>query len=211
MVQNTKNDILEAAIFLFNTKGFNGTSIRDIAGKARVNVSNISYYFQSKEGLLEHCLTTYFEQYLQLIEEGYYEGMKEGALSQLQHITEKILYFHCQHIHLTRLVLREISIDSQMVREVMATYILKERYFLKLVFEEGIRSKEFQSFSINYMLIQYKSLITMPFLNSYYLTEVLQVLPNEKYFVKRYLKDINGWFQGVICRRPSPNLSAANN
>lgn len=66
MVQNTKNDILEAAILLFNTKGFTGTSIRDIAGKARVNVSNISYYFQSKEGLLEHCLTTYFEQYLQL-------------------------------------------------------------------------------------------------------------------------------------------------
>ncbi|GIN60119.1 TetR family transcriptional regulator [Robertmurraya siralis] len=211
MVQNTKNDILEAAILLFNTKGFTGTSIRDIAGKARVNVSNISYYFQSKEGLLEHCLTTYFEQYLQLIEEGYYEGMKEGALSQLQHITEKILHFHCQHIHLTRLVLREISIDSQMVREVMATYILKERYYLKLVFEEGIRSKEFQSFSVNYMLIQYKSLITMPFLNSYYLTEVLQVLPNERYFVKRYLKDLNGWFQGVICRRPSPNLSAANN
>lgn len=137
--------------------------------------------------------------------------MKEGALSQHQHITEKILHFHCQHIHLTRLVLREISIDSQMVREVMATYILKERYYLKLVFEEGIRSKEFQSFSVNYMLIQYKSLITMPFLNSYYLTEVLQVLPNERYFVKRYLKDLNGWFQGVICRRPSPNLSAANN
>ncbi|MGG0719803.1 forespore capture DNA-binding protein RefZ [Robertmurraya massiliosenegalensis] len=211
MVQNTKDDILEAAIHLFNTKGFNGTSIRDIAGKAKVNVSNISYYFQSKEGLLEHCFTTYFEKYLQLIEEGYHDGMKEGALGQLRQITEKILHFHSEYIQLTRLVLREISIDSQMVREVMSTYILKERYYLKSVFEDGIRAKEFHSFSVNYMLIQYKSLITMPFLNSYYLTEVLQVIPNENYFVKRYLKDINGWFEGVICRKPSHSLSVANN
>jgi AcrR family transcriptional regulator len=45
--------ILAVAEQLFAQKGFNGTSVRDIAEDAGVNVSMISYYFGSKEGLME--------------------------------------------------------------------------------------------------------------------------------------------------------------
>jgi len=38
---------------LFAERGFDGTSIRDISNKAKVNVSMISYYFGSKEKLFE--------------------------------------------------------------------------------------------------------------------------------------------------------------
>ncbi|RTL57118.1 MAG: TetR/AcrR family transcriptional regulator [Sphingobacteriales bacterium] len=45
--------IMEAAEELFAEKGFNGTSVRDIAEKAQVNLAMISYYFGSKDKLLE--------------------------------------------------------------------------------------------------------------------------------------------------------------
>lgn len=38
---------------LFAEKGFNGTSVREIADKAGINIAMISYYFGSKEKLLE--------------------------------------------------------------------------------------------------------------------------------------------------------------
>lgn len=38
---------------LFAEKGFNGTSVRDIAEKAGINLAMVSYYFGSKEKLLE--------------------------------------------------------------------------------------------------------------------------------------------------------------
>lgn len=44
--------ILSAAEELFAVKGYEGTSVRDIAHKADVNVAMISYYFGSKEKLL---------------------------------------------------------------------------------------------------------------------------------------------------------------
>ncbi len=44
---------METAETLFAEKGFNGTSVRDIAEKAHVNLAMISYYFGSKEKLLE--------------------------------------------------------------------------------------------------------------------------------------------------------------
>ncbi len=45
--------IIEVAERLFSQKGFAGTSVRDIAQEADVNVSMISYYFGSKEKLIE--------------------------------------------------------------------------------------------------------------------------------------------------------------
>ncbi|MBS1743651.1 MAG: TetR/AcrR family transcriptional regulator [Bacteroidetes bacterium] len=45
--------ILEKAELLFAEKGFDGTSVRDIADYAGVNLAMINYYFGSKEKLLE--------------------------------------------------------------------------------------------------------------------------------------------------------------
>ncbi|WP_346239272.1 TetR/AcrR family transcriptional regulator [Niabella insulamsoli] len=50
----TKKDyILEKAECLFAEKGFDATSVRDIAGAAGINIAMISYYFGSKEKLME--------------------------------------------------------------------------------------------------------------------------------------------------------------
>lgn len=45
--------IIDAAEKLFALKGFEGASVRDIAHEADVNVAMISYYFGSKEKLME--------------------------------------------------------------------------------------------------------------------------------------------------------------
>lgn len=48
--------ILRVAEKLFAEKGFDGTSIRDIAKEAKINVAMVSYYFGSKEQLLESII-----------------------------------------------------------------------------------------------------------------------------------------------------------
>lgn len=45
--------IMEKALEVFAEKGFDSASVRDIAHRAEVNVAMISYYFGSKEKLLE--------------------------------------------------------------------------------------------------------------------------------------------------------------
>ncbi|MEZ0129126.1 TetR/AcrR family transcriptional regulator [Flavobacterium sp. LBUM151] len=52
-LNDKKIQILEVAEKLFSEKGFEGTSIRDISKHAKINVAMISYYFGSKERLLE--------------------------------------------------------------------------------------------------------------------------------------------------------------
>lgn len=48
--------ILEVAEMLFAEKGFDGTSIRNIAKEAKINIAMVSYYFGSKERLLESLI-----------------------------------------------------------------------------------------------------------------------------------------------------------
>jgi len=198
MRKNSKESILEAAVFLFNTKGFSGTSIRDIAAKAGVNPANIAYYFQNKNGLLEYCFTYYFENYLKEIENGY-ALLDEGSEASLQQIVVNLLKYQSKNLHLTRFILREMTLDSQMVREVMSTYHVKERYYFKKVLERGMRTKEFRNHSVSYIILQLKSLLNTPFLNIHYVNEVLHILPHETYFVEKYSREIFQWIDSVLC------------
>ena len=49
--------ILLVAESLFAEKGFDGTSIRNIAKMAKINIAMVSYYFGSKERLLESLIS----------------------------------------------------------------------------------------------------------------------------------------------------------
>jgi len=72
--------ILETAERLFAAKGFDGTSVRDIADEAGVNVAMISYYFRSKEKLME----TLFEQRMGHIKMRVESLLKDDTLSPFQ-------------------------------------------------------------------------------------------------------------------------------
>jgi len=54
---NTRQLLLHSARARFARDGYSGTTVRDIATDAGVNVALINRYFTSKEGLFEECLT----------------------------------------------------------------------------------------------------------------------------------------------------------
>ena len=62
----TRNSIMKAAVALFAERGYDGTSIRAIVSKARVNQAAINYHFKGKEGLYAEVLKVAFEGYLRL-------------------------------------------------------------------------------------------------------------------------------------------------
>ncbi|WP_071460397.1 forespore capture DNA-binding protein RefZ [Bacillus massilinigeriensis] len=208
MKKNAREKIVDSAVYLFNTKGYSGTSIRDIAAKARVNAANIAYYFNNKNGLLEYCLTVYFENYLKELEKGY-SSLEEGAYVCLEAIVDSLTAYQCKNLQLTRFVLREMTIDSQMAREIMATYMAKERYYLKKVLEAGMNAGEFASQSVPYTILQLKSLLGMPFLNADYVKEVLHILPHESYFAEKYSRQVSSWLKAFLSPDRKHNIREA--
>jgi AcrR family transcriptional regulator len=64
--EHTRNNIMKAAVALFAERGYDGTSVRAIVSKARVNQAAINYHFKGKEGLYFEVLKVAFEGYLRL-------------------------------------------------------------------------------------------------------------------------------------------------
>ncbi|MGE6259363.1 forespore capture DNA-binding protein RefZ [Heyndrickxia sporothermodurans] len=195
---STKDSIVEAAISLFNIKGYDGTSVRDIAKKAKVNPANISYHFDSKQGLLEKCFIHFFEAYLSYLDEEVNALATDRPDYCLKRALYKILYFQSANHLLSRFVWREVSIDSQVVREITSSYLMKERYLFKRLLEGTCLEKNMSSMDLSFYIIQLRSLITMPFLNSQYLREVWHVFPQERFFVDKYYQRIEEWIDETI-------------
>ncbi|HTN07041.1 MAG TPA: TetR family transcriptional regulator [Agriterribacter sp.] len=136
--------ILDAAEQLFAEKGFEGTSVRDIAGQAGVNLAMISYYFGSKEKLLV-ALIAHRSSYTHGILE---EINKDDQLSPWDKVERLIdLYvdkivnnykFHCiMTLHLP-------TIQSDDIREMITDIKLKNFEQIKKIITEGQKLKVFR-------------------------------------------------------------------
>ena len=89
-LNDKKIQILNVAERLFSEKGFEGTSIRDISKEAKINIAMISYYFGSKERLLE-SLIIYKTSDLKL----QLENLLQENLERIEKVTKLIeIYFN---------------------------------------------------------------------------------------------------------------------
>jgi AcrR family transcriptional regulator len=79
-----KNRILESAIKLFAEKGFDATSVDEIAKNAEINKAMIYYYFSSKEELLSSIIRKSINEFTSIIEEINLSNFKD---------LEEIIYF----------------------------------------------------------------------------------------------------------------------
>lgn len=186
----TKDSIIEAAVYLFYMKGYSATSIRDIARRAESNSANISYHFQHKQGLLEHCFTDFFEGYLTGLEQIAEQLPQIGARECLLQYASFCLHYYRENFLLTRLVLREISVDTSLNREVYMTYLSKEKYLLKMILEEGRKRGELRPISIPMFVTKLKAMLNEPFIHSQYFMEVWHIFPNEPHFTNAYFTEI---------------------
>jgi AcrR family transcriptional regulator len=111
--------IIEIAETLFAEKGFNGTSVRDIAEKAHVNLAMISYYFGSKDKLLE-ALFNYRREYFKLKLESMIEDKTLGSMEKMDtlidHYIDKIMKQQCfSRIMVREQVLNHTGITAELI------------------------------------------------------------------------------------------------
>src|SRR5690625_455044 len=193
-INHSKQKVIDAASLLFFQKGFHGTSVRDIAEEASVNVSLISYYFKSKQGLLEYAITEYYETYLQELEEVIQQTATLSNLEQLKKMVFFIIQYKQDNLQLTCTIHRELSLDSIFVREMTVTYLAKENHLLSKLFnkllKKDIPDKEF-------LYMQLKGMLITPYLlhNEW----KYKVIGNHSHqiFVKKYARKVNAWLEFV--------------
>jgi len=136
--------IMETAEVLFAEKGFNGTSVRDIAEKAQVNLAMISYYFGSKDKLLE-SLFDYRGEHLKLKLESMIQDKALGSFEKLDllidHYLEKIMNQQC----FSRIMVREQVVNHTGITAELITQMKKRNQeLISRLIHEGQKRGEFR-------------------------------------------------------------------
>ncbi|WP_087971930.1 forespore capture DNA-binding protein RefZ [Oceanobacillus rekensis] len=193
----TRQKVIDAASSLFFQKGFHGTSVRDIAEKASVNVSLISYYFKGKQGLLEYAVTNYYEDYLKTLEEAMTKTDSFTPLEKLHDLIFTIIHYKQSNHQLTCFIQRELSLDSVFVREMAVTYLAKENYYIKQTFFDAIDGRV-KGETRQYLLLQLKGMFITPYiLHSEWKEQVIGDYSHQV-FVRKYVTTIQQWVHFII-------------
>ncbi len=140
--------IINTAIKLFATKGFEGTSIRDLAAAADVNVAMVNYYFGSKEKLFENMV----EHNVAYTHGAFDEISNNTSLTEMEKI-EKVIDVYISRMFSNREFHKVLHHELQLnQRPELGNAILKvigKNYsIIKGIVEAGIRKKEFKKVDV---------------------------------------------------------------
>jgi AcrR family transcriptional regulator len=192
--------IMEAAEKLFAEQGFAGTSVRDIAEAAHVNLAMISYYFGSKEKLMEamfHHKGSDFKIQLESI-------LQNKNLSPIQKVErliddyiERIFKKQCFHKIMTREQLTNSS--SAIVEQI---YQLKQRNYslIKQLIQEGQKSGDFKkNIDISFLMMTLTGTTSQLVNAQFYYRKInnLEALPDEE-FERLIRKKLSNYLKNVF-------------
>lgn len=140
--------ILLAAEKLFAGKGFEGTSVRDISQKAGVNVAMISYYFGSKENLLQ-SLILFRNEETNLILADLSRNKKMDSWEKIDYLVDYYVNKLLDYRDFHTIMSRQISLlQDEEITDLLIRVKQKNSSMIRHIIEEGQRKKVFRQVNI---------------------------------------------------------------
>lgn len=122
----TRQSLLQAAKILFARHGYEGTSVKDLADHAGVNVSLVSYHFDGKEGLYRTCLSQFGHERLATAERILQApATREEFKIRFKMFVEEVFRCHIAEPELAIIVHREIEQELPLIPDLFKETLLK--------------------------------------------------------------------------------------
>lgn len=189
-----KEAIVTAAAELFAQKGFSGVGIREIARKAGVNISMVSYYFGGKIGILRAINEIYFTEIGRIIREASAKELPHKE--ELRHIVKGIVELFQKKKNYCKVAILEMPFDYPELAEYKFE-LLREN----VIFVRKTLKKSFKIGDTNKHIIigpAFISLVSSNFLFSDMLSAALKV-KFDKGFYEEYVETITELLLYGIC------------
>ncbi len=148
---SNKERILRAATELFASKGFDGTSVRDIAEKVRLSVPGMFHYYSSKEEILYEIMTLFMDDAYKKIMEIYNANI--DPIEKLSEICKFYVEQYAGHKHQLTILISE---RKSLISEHRQICIKKEREYvtaLTNLFKELTKRKRLKA--INHSILAF--------------------------------------------------------
>ncbi len=142
-ISQKKIDILETVESLINKEGFTNISIRKISKAAKINVAMISYYFGSKDKMIEELFKYRITKVTENLEKAYEELPEDTSPGDkieimVDHCVDNIFLFH----PLYEVMSQNTKAKKSCINEIKKFHSLLVRIFHEMI-KDGIEKKIF--------------------------------------------------------------------
>jgi len=140
-VRGTRSDILRAARRVFARKGFDGTSVREVAEEARVNKAMIYYHFSDKLALYREVLTDSFKEFDRIWEHRIFNS-PASTKAKIKKYIEEFIKFQEKNDEVRRIMSMEFASSGSNYKW-LAENVFHTGYMrLAKIIREGVRNGE---------------------------------------------------------------------
>lgn len=145
--KDTTERLITSATEIFSEKGFDGSTVKEIADHAGVNISLISYHFNGKEGLLRKCVEKFGETRLQESEKILTPpDSKEDLKAKMKLWAQQFLLCQVEDDQICQILHRENLLERDFMGDIFQSTFLKAFEsmvkFLHAAKKKGIARKE---------------------------------------------------------------------
>lgn len=205
---DAKGHILKEARFLFAEKGFEATSLREIATKADVNVAMVAYYFGDKEGLYLTCIAEFARGRLDLVKEIFTApASREDFEVKFKLFLQTVFATLANESDMVRIIMREVqtrrekSSFSDSIFNSLNPMFELIKTFLQSALDKKIISDRFNAISLTTHLM---GMMVHPFLCESMMERAVGYTLQDKDQQKLYVDHmIEFFFQGVYREKKS--------
>ncbi|MFO8191825.1 MAG: TetR family transcriptional regulator [Bacillota bacterium] len=142
--QKAKKRITAAAIDLFSQKGYDATSVNEIAGMAGVTKALIYYYFKSKEDILDNLVSSLLEDTTAIAMDFIHENIVRMITEGLLDIEPGKLHFNNDEAR------KEFMNNVYAYHEQFLDYALANRATLRILMLESLKKSKHHNALLRY-------------------------------------------------------------
>jgi AcrR family transcriptional regulator len=151
-MKDKRAHIIETAMDLFAGKGYEGTSIRDIAEKASVNLAMVNYYFGSKEKLFEN-IVEYKSSLTRGILDEILNNKELSAIEKIYAVIDSYVEKLFTHRSFHRLIYQELILNQrEELQNFIVNNLVPNSVIIKRIIETGIKNEEFKKVDVELTL-----------------------------------------------------------
>lgn len=200
MTTHSKLCIIEAAKNLFGENGFEKTSVRDIAKKAKVNIAMVSYYFGCKEHLYEQCIIGFAEKNLPITEDLLKPVKSKEEFKQcLQQFIAEMMTTLNDNGSLFKMFLREMMNETfakkKSIHKATSPFFGIMKNFFQTAIDNGVVSKKYNA---EMLLIIFIGALSHPIHAEYKIKLTMDVDIQDPEFQKKFSENLlNVFLNGV--------------
>lgn len=172
-VENTEEEILNAAKEVFQQKGMAGARMQEIADKAKINKALLHYYYRSKQLLFEAVFKNAFRLLAPQI--GKILNDDTELFDKIRNFTDSYVSFVIKHPYLPNFVIQELNSNPEFVLKLRAEASFPSTEKFKLQVLDSIEKGDIQPIDADQLLINIISLNIFPFIGTPLLMALINV------------------------------------